>query len=114
MNSISLRTGRRAAVLALALASSMGMAQPAGSTDRGYMPPDGLVPNAETAIAIAVAVWTPIYGARQIDAQRPFKASLVEGVWFVEGHLPPDMRGGVASARISKRNGQVLYVMHGK
>jgi hypothetical protein len=28
----------------------------------GYIPKDGFVPNEATAIKIAIAVWTPIYG----------------------------------------------------
>ena len=78
------------------------------------MPPSGMVPDAETAIAIAVAIWKPIYGAEEIQAQRPFKAKLTKGVWHVEGSLPPGIPGGVAEARISKTDGRVLYVLHGQ
>jgi hypothetical protein len=28
---------------------------------RGFLPKDGMVPNAQTAIAIAIAVWNPVY-----------------------------------------------------
>lgn len=34
----------------------------AGETKHNVSPKDGLVPNAETAIKIAEAVWLPIYG----------------------------------------------------
>jgi len=103
-----------AAALLLAFASSLCVAELRSTPDLGYVPPDGLVPDAETAIAIAVAVWKPIYGAKQIEAQRPLTAKLVKDVWFVEGSLPPGFRGGVAEARISKLDGRVLYVLHGK
>ncbi len=73
-----------------------------------------MVPDAETAIAIAVAIWKPIYGAKEIQAQRPFKAKLIRGIWHVEGSLPAGMVGGVAEARISKTDGKVLYVLHSK
>ncbi|WP_415655642.1 YbbC/YhhH family protein [Roseateles sp.] len=79
----------------------------------GHVPPNGLVPDARTAIAIAVAIWKPIYGAKQIESQRPFKATLVQGVWHVEGSLPRGTVGGVAEARISKTDGRVVYVTHG-
>jgi hypothetical protein len=34
-------------------------------------PKDGFVPNEQTAIQIAVAVWTPIYGKENIERQKP-------------------------------------------
>jgi hypothetical protein len=77
-------------------------------------PKDGLVPNAETAISIAVAVWTPIYGASKLEQERPFVATLKNGVWYVEGSLPKDWVGGVAEAEISKKDARVLRISHGK
>ncbi len=35
-------------------------------TQHNYKPREGYVPNAQTAIAVAVAVWSPIYGANKI------------------------------------------------
>ena len=61
-----------------------------------YKPSQGYVPNAETAIRIALAVWEPIYGKKQIDSEKPYRATLRDGVWTVEGSLPPGWRGGVA------------------
>jgi hypothetical protein len=76
---------------------------------------EGFVPNQETAIAIAVAVWLPIYGKENIERQKPYVASLVNGVWVVEGTWSKDYtHGGVAIAEISKSNGKVLRVSHGK
>ena len=82
--------------------------------ERTYMPPDGYVPDAATAIKIAVAVWEPIYGRKEIQGQKPFRATLRKGVWTVTGSLPPGYVGGVAEADISKRDGRVLRVIHGK
>ena len=81
---------------------------------RTYMPPGGYVPDADTAIRIAVAVWEPIYGRKQIQSQKPFRAALRNGVWTVHGSLPPNTPGGVAEADISKKDGRVLRVIHGK
>jgi len=78
------------------------------------MPDEGLVPTADIAIQIAVAVWEPIYGVENIQRQKPFRATLTNGVWLVEGSLPKRMLGGVALAEISKRDGRVLRVSHGK
>ncbi len=80
----------------------------------GFRPKDGFVPDAETAIKIAIAVWEPIYGRREIEGQKPFRASLRNGVWFVNGSLPPDAVGGVAEAEIAKKDGRVLRVYHGE
>jgi hypothetical protein len=78
-----------------------------------WAPPDGFVPNEATAIRIAVAVWEPIYGAAEIAAQKPYRARLEKGVWVVEGTLHSEM-GGVAIAEISKSDGRVLRVSHGR
>lgn len=52
------------------------------------IPVDGRVPNEETAMRIAEAVWLPIYGSL-IYGSRPFKARLVDdSIWVVEGTLP--------------------------
>jgi len=66
------------------------------------MPPDGYVPNAETATRIAVAVWSPIHGAKKIQAEKPFKAHLENGIWTVEGSLPEGWAGGVALLKSQK------------
>jgi len=79
-----------------------------------YKPPSGYVPDAETAIRIAVAVWEPIYGQKQIATEEPHHATLKGGVWVVEGSLPGGMLGGVAIAEISKSDGTILRVSHGR
>jgi len=85
------------------------------SAQTSFKPPEGFVPDAETAIKIAVAVWEPIYGKEQIAAERPYRATLADGVWTVTGSLPKGFtRGGVAETRISKEDGRTLGVIHGK
>ena len=79
-----------------------------------YIPPNGFVPNETTAIQIAEAVWNPIYGEQQIKSERPYQASLQSGVWIVVGSLPKGVLGGVARAEISKQDGRILSVSHGK
>jgi hypothetical protein len=86
----------------------------AQSSAHNYRPSEGYVPDAVTAIKIAVAVWEPIYGREQIAAEKPYKAILQDGVWIVEGSLPRGMAGGVAVAEISKYDGKILRVSHGK
>ena len=85
------------------------------SVRKSYQPKGGFVPDAETAIAIAQAVWGPIYGRENIAREKPFKATLHNGVWRVEGSLPKEYNyGGVAIAEISKKDGRILGVIHGK
>jgi hypothetical protein len=84
------------------------------TTEHNYKPAQGYVPDATTAIAIAIAVWEPIYGNEQISKQKPFKAALVNGIWTVQGSLPKGSLGGVAVAEIAKDDGRVLRVSHGK
>ncbi len=84
-----------------------------------YKPAKGYVPDAKTAIQIAVAVWSPIYGARKIQGEKPFHATLSHGVWTVIGSLPQHkpgqlLHGGVAMARIARADGRILQVIHGK
>ena len=79
-----------------------------------YKPKEGYVPDEKTAIKIAVAVWSPIYGEEKIQQEKPFHAVLTNGVWVVEGSLPKGRRGGVAVAEISKDDGRVLLVSHGR
>jgi len=87
--------------------------------EHSYVPPEGYVPNEETAIRIAEAVWIPIYGKEKIEGEKPFRARLQDGVWTVVGTLPRRKNGrrtagGVAIAEIAKRDGRVLRVSHGK
>jgi hypothetical protein len=82
--------------------------------EKGFKPEKGYVPDAETAIKIAVAAWTPIYGAKKIAGEKPFKAVLKDGVWTVTGSLSKGWAGGVAEAHISQETGCILKIIHGK
>ncbi len=84
------------------------------SNRANYKPKNGYVPDEQTAIAIAVAVWTPIYGKDKIENEKPYKAQLKNGVWTVTGSLPEGFDGGVAEADISKDDGRILRVIHGQ
>ena len=79
-----------------------------------YKPKEGFVPDERTAIAIAVAVWTPIYGEKQIAGEKPYVATLKDGIWTVEGSLPKGWTGGVAIAEIAQSDGRIIAVVHGK
>jgi hypothetical protein len=73
---------------------------------------NGYVPDEQTAISIAVAVWIPIYGKELIESEKPYKATLEDGVWTVTGSLPEGYNGGTAIADISQESGCILRVIH--
>ena len=79
----------------------------------GYLPPNGYVPNAETAIKIAEAVWLPIYGD-EIYKYKPFKADLIQDtIWKVYGTVYTD-KGGSPIAEIQKSDCKILSIYHEK
>ena len=71
-----------------------------------------LVPDEETAIKVAEAIWLPIYG-RFIYKSKPFKATLKDGIWIVKGTLKKS-KGGVPYAEIQKSDCKFLKVTHTK
>jgi hypothetical protein len=84
-----------------------------------FKPASGYVPDEETAIRIAVAVWTPIYGKEKIANEKPYKAILKDQIWYVSGSLPEAKAGeiivgGVAEAEINKSDGRIIRISHGK
>ncbi len=89
------------------------VATPVFATDQGRVPKKEFVPDEETAIKIAEAAWTPIFGD-SLKNERPFHAKLVGDVWYVEGSLPEGALGGVAEAEIAKADGKILRVSHGQ
>jgi hypothetical protein len=83
------------------------------------------VPNSETAIAIAEAVLSPVYGKKKIESERPFRASLTDDVWTVAGTLYcpngkpqsdrlPSCDGGTAVVKISKLDARIISMTHYK
>jgi hypothetical protein len=97
-------------LLALAVVCSDGGKE----QEDGYVPDEGFIPTNEVAIKVAVAVWEPIYGAENIAREKPYRATLADGVWTVEGSLLKGSKGGVAVASIAKKDGRILGVTHGK
>jgi hypothetical protein len=101
-------------IFAIGLFLAVGLVL-AAETKHNFKPKEGYVPDEKTAIAIAAAVWLPIYGEQTIQNEKPFKAVLKDGVWHVEGTLPAQYtRGGVAEAEISKEDGKILRISHGR
>lgn len=82
--------------------------------DPGYVPKAGFLPTRGVALAVAEVLLTEIYGKEAVQAQKPFSASLSENVWLIEGQFPGGKfdKGGVATIKLSKLDGRVLYLMH--
>jgi hypothetical protein len=76
-------------------------------------PQNGFVPDAETAMKIAEAVWLPIYG-KDIYKERPYQVIKEGGNWVVSGTLPPNVVGGTAVAVIAQQDGRIINVFHTK
>ncbi len=104
--------GKRLAILFVS--SVLLLSVRAEADQSSYKPKHGYVPDEQTAIAIAVAVWIPIYGREQIENEKPYRAFLNDGIWTVTGSLPKGFKGGTAEARISKDTGCILGVIHYK
>lgn len=79
-----------------------------------YIPERGFIPDEITALIVAEAILLPIYGENKINSEKPFKAELKGGVWYIRGTLPENLKGGTAMVEISKETGEILRVSHGK
>lgn len=71
---------------------------------------NGLIYNEDCAIKIAEAIWLPIYGSI-IYSSKPFKATLQDSVWIVEGTVNAQF-GGAPFIKINRRDGRILEVTH--
>jgi hypothetical protein len=91
-----------------------GGANPATTAPHGSSQTNGVVPDGRTAIRIALAVWGPIYGDKEIEGEKPYVARLKNGIWTAEVSLPKDWDGGTAYIEINKADAKVLKVTHYK
>lgn len=80
----------------------------------GFQPREGMVPDATTAIAIAIAVWNPVYGEKEIASERPYSAVLKRGEWTVTRSMSDSWVGGAPTAVIAKKDGRVIKIYHTK
>ena len=89
---------------------------PSRTDSEAVKPKDGYVAKETTAIKIAEAVLSDIYGDAQIKFELPLTAKLENEVWTVTGTLRTKgyYKGGVATILISKDSGCILSVSHEK
>lgn len=76
-------------------------------------PPFVIVPNEETAIAMAEAVFVVAFG-NEVLSKKPFVAKLdaTKRYWLVCGTLPAGYVGGVPEMKIRKSDGRIMKVKH--
>jgi NTF2 fold immunity protein of polymorphic toxin system component len=108
-------------ILALLLLPTLATAQQATQAN---VPTGGFVPDSVTAVRVAVAVWTPMYGERSVMARQPFVAKLNDSVWTVSAKLSGprgpilvldgkpfvELHGAPLVAKIARRDARVLEV----
>jgi hypothetical protein len=71
------------------------------------VPKDGYVPDEKTAVRVAEAVLSPIYGEKNIH-EGLFRAALKDGVWIVFGSTLGRADGSSVQVRIDKETGKIL------
>lgn len=84
------------------------------TTDRQLkLSENGVIPDEITAVAVAQAVFRPVFGEEYTKTFLPYHAEFRDGVWTVYGTLSPrGAHGGTPQLRINKRDGAVLEIWH--
>jgi hypothetical protein len=71
---------------------------------------NGVILDGETATAVALAIFKPVFGKEYTDRFVPYQTRFNDGVWTVYGTLPQASRGGAPMLKIQKSDGKVLEV----
>jgi len=81
---------------------------------KGIYSRKGVVPDKETAIKIAEAVWIPMFGEEYVYFRKPYKFYYIPILryWIISGTLPPNLFGGVQQIVIKKGNGKILFIYY--
>ncbi len=109
IDSSGMRLAKALAPICFVLLATLLAAQ-TPNRKQSYSPPEGMVPNKETAIKIAEAVLTPIHSKEVVDHEKPFRVELARGVWIIKGAIHPGP-GGNLYIDISKKDGCILRVI---
>jgi hypothetical protein len=73
---------------------------------------NGVIPDGDTAVAVAEAIFEPVFGKEYSSKFVPYHARFNDGVWTVYGTLKQGSRGGTPMLKIQKSDGKVLEVWH--
>jgi NTF2 fold immunity protein len=82
------------------------------ATTKSYKPAAGYVPDSRSAVAIAVAILTPVYGEAEINAAKPWHTGLKDGVWTVVGTFHGEGDGGSPVIQIEQSTGSIRFLGH--
>jgi ATP-dependent Clp protease ATP-binding subunit ClpA len=77
---------------------------------KAHLPEAGCVPDPETAMRIAEAVWIPLYGEDLVKQQRPLQADLTASVWTVRGSPPPAQAAEPLVIVMSRVDGRIFKI----
>lgn len=75
---------------------------------------DKVIPDKQSAIAVAEPILFKIYGNDQILGEKPYNINLIDGYWLLSGSLPQGYKGGTFLIILSEKNGRVIKLTHGK
>jgi hypothetical protein len=75
---------------------------------------DKIIPDKQTAVAVAEDILFKIYGKDQIISEKPYNVDFVDGYWILSGTLPEGYLGGVFLIILSAKDGKVIKLTHGK
>ncbi|MCP1106291.1 YbbC/YhhH family protein [Serratia nevei] len=83
---------------------------------KGYVPKDGFVPTEEIAREIGLIIASEVYGRKRIEEQIPLLVELDGDKWIIRGSRGKSTygKGGLLEMHISKKSGEVLFMLHGK
>jgi hypothetical protein len=73
---------------------------------------NGVIPDGVVAVAVAEAIFEPVFGKKYSAKFVPYHARFSDGVWTVYGTLKEGSRGGTPMLKIQKSDGKVLEVWH--
>ena len=96
--------------------SSASLAQnvPAQNAPKVFECNGGVVADKETAIRIAEAILSPVYGEKAIRGQRPYQVTLKDGKWTVDGTASSASFGESFHIVILQSDGRVLEIGYGR
>jgi hypothetical protein len=81
------------------------------------LPEKGILPTKEIALKVAETILVGIYGEKVLG-ERPFAVKLDGDFWIIDGSFScpsgSGCKGGTAHIELSKKDGHVKEVIHGK
>ncbi len=73
-----------------------------------------VIPDAQTALDVALILAKKVYGKEQIEREKPYQVIKRGKYWTVGGSLPKYSVGGVFIVTLKAENGKVVEFYHGK